>query len=93
MKEHTTAKNCGIGLLCDYQGIILAVISDGLGITDAIRPGSPFHTLMEEQDQSKAEWFIHTFQNERVAHSTVFNLTAGGKTYPLHFPLAQLMSI
>ena len=46
------------GLTCDFNGKIIEILYDNLGIVDFVKPGIPFQNVLDEGSTQKASDFI-----------------------------------
>ncbi|NMO08268.1 sensor histidine kinase [Methanobacterium subterraneum] len=71
------------GLSCDFNGKIIEILYDNLGI-DSFKTGKPFPNILDEGSTEKALDFIKKIKEEDAVHDWEFNLGFRGKLIIIH---------
>ena len=79
------ASDQGIAFTCDAQGAVLRIISDGLGLSGRIPPGSPVTALADAGSADKMCNFLAEARAKRAAFNWEITVPLDGELKRLHF--------
>ena len=72
------------GLACDFNGKIIEILYDNLGIVDFVKPGIPFQNVLDEGSTQKASDFIKKIKDEDAVYDWELNLGFKGELINIH---------
>lgn len=72
------------GLSCDFNGKIIEILYDNLGIVDCFKIGKPFQNILDEGSTEKGSDFIKKIRDEDAVYDWEFNLGFRGKLIIIH---------
>jgi len=75
----------GIAILCDARGIVQSVVSDELGVSVRVPPGSSIAQIAEGADAVKAAQFLASLQNLHAVFNWEIAVPFQGGVAPLNF--------
>jgi len=81
----SSISNKGIVVLCDPEGTVLEIMSDGLGLGHHMPPGSPVANLADPACEEKMRHFLDEARTAKSAFNWEITVLLDGRLRPLHF--------
>ncbi len=75
----------GIVILCDPEGTVQEVLSDGLGLAFRVPAGNPIVGLVDPACQEKMRHFLEAARTNKSAFNWEITVMVKGRLKPLHF--------
>ncbi|MBI5459877.1 sensor histidine kinase [Methanobacterium sp.] len=72
------------GMSCDFEGEIIEILYDNLGVVNGDKIGKPFSDLLDGGSTGKTFDFIKKIQNEDAVYNWEFNLICEGELTPIN---------